>query len=487
MQNEFEKQVQQKMEELNLVPSAPVWVKVEKQIRKKRQKRRFFFFLLQVVLLVAIGIWWMASGNNYTRSTSQDKTVSSNKTVTSAKNENVKPIDQAQNQSGTLTKVQNQTSKPLETPALINIIEKESEKISSETFSKTNATKTHSNTKNSVVKTSPQKTSIIEKQKNKTEVEATSIPSGHTIEHPDKTRMIVEVERKEKTDVADYTPVIANVEKNETASTDSTSKKDSPKKENAKTEVKISDSSVKKKVAKSDKKWEKVFTFQAGVSSYQKGVFAGQKSMVASPLQNGGFGGGGAGQRFPMYDSAGKNNGFSFAIGSGVKRKLGEKFEFHISLQYRYSSVRGWVGEKKQDTAVLYSGNNLPVPDFYTNGNWNNYTTSYGMIELPVSISYQAFKKIPLQLSAGTAYGRLLHSNELTFDNSKNIYYKNKDNRVKNFFNLFSGLQYRVFEKNKMKITTGPLVQYSISRTQKDNQYTRPHLFFAGIKTDINF
>ena len=59
MQNEFEKQVQQKMEELKLVPSTPVWENVEKQIRKKRERKRFLFFLLPVMLLAGAGILWM--------------------------------------------------------------------------------------------------------------------------------------------------------------------------------------------------------------------------------------------------------------------------------------------------------------------------------------------------------------------------------------------------------------------------------------------
>jgi len=45
MQNEFEKQVQQKMEELQLVPSAPVWEKIEEQIRRKKDRRRLILHL----------------------------------------------------------------------------------------------------------------------------------------------------------------------------------------------------------------------------------------------------------------------------------------------------------------------------------------------------------------------------------------------------------------------------------------------------------
>jgi hypothetical protein len=56
----FEKQVKQKMEELSLTPSEPVWEKVEEQIRKKRDRRRFFFWLPLTVLLVGGGVWFLS-------------------------------------------------------------------------------------------------------------------------------------------------------------------------------------------------------------------------------------------------------------------------------------------------------------------------------------------------------------------------------------------------------------------------------------------
>lgn len=57
MQNEFEKQVQQKMEELKLVPSEPVWQKVEMQIRRKKDRRRLIFWIPLLVVLLGGGLW----------------------------------------------------------------------------------------------------------------------------------------------------------------------------------------------------------------------------------------------------------------------------------------------------------------------------------------------------------------------------------------------------------------------------------------------
>ena len=60
-ENEFEKQVQQKMGDLDLSPSDAVWTAVERRIRKEK-KRRFIFWWPLFFLLrgggIAAGIIW---------------------------------------------------------------------------------------------------------------------------------------------------------------------------------------------------------------------------------------------------------------------------------------------------------------------------------------------------------------------------------------------------------------------------------------------
>jgi hypothetical protein len=53
--NEFEKQVQEKMEDFRLNPSASVWKNVEDELREKRKKRIIFFFLLPAAILLLLG------------------------------------------------------------------------------------------------------------------------------------------------------------------------------------------------------------------------------------------------------------------------------------------------------------------------------------------------------------------------------------------------------------------------------------------------
>src|SRR5438309_10054205 len=89
MQNEFEKQVQQKMEELNFTPSEPVWLNIEKQIRNKKDKRRLFIWLPILIAFLSGSLFIVY--NSQKRSTYVPKVyakVKSNETVVTYNNSN---------------------------------------------------------------------------------------------------------------------------------------------------------------------------------------------------------------------------------------------------------------------------------------------------------------------------------------------------------------------------------------------------------------
>src|SRR5260221_13813806 len=74
-ENEFEKKVQQRMEELEFTPSGEVWKEVEYRIRKEKKKRRIFFWL--PLLSLALGgaitaaIWLTNNNENHIAQTKE--------------------------------------------------------------------------------------------------------------------------------------------------------------------------------------------------------------------------------------------------------------------------------------------------------------------------------------------------------------------------------------------------------------------------------
>ena len=57
--NNFENNVQQKLDELRLRPTEQVWLEVERRIREKKRRRVIFWFLLPGILLLGGGTWLM--------------------------------------------------------------------------------------------------------------------------------------------------------------------------------------------------------------------------------------------------------------------------------------------------------------------------------------------------------------------------------------------------------------------------------------------
>ena len=56
MHDSFERKVQEKMEELNLVPSAPVWEKIELEIKPERKRRGVILWMFCGLLLIGGGL-----------------------------------------------------------------------------------------------------------------------------------------------------------------------------------------------------------------------------------------------------------------------------------------------------------------------------------------------------------------------------------------------------------------------------------------------
>ena len=64
MQNNFEKGVREKMDELKFEPSEPVWQNIEKQIRNKKDRRRLIFWIPLLILLLSGGVWLIYNTGN---------------------------------------------------------------------------------------------------------------------------------------------------------------------------------------------------------------------------------------------------------------------------------------------------------------------------------------------------------------------------------------------------------------------------------------
>ncbi|HMK26671.1 MAG TPA: hypothetical protein VK483_11645, partial [Chitinophagaceae bacterium] len=73
-ENDFEKNVQNRMDELQLYPSAEVWPEIERRIRKERKRRWFIFWFLFPALLTGAGAtYFLTVANKKPVTSNQDQ------------------------------------------------------------------------------------------------------------------------------------------------------------------------------------------------------------------------------------------------------------------------------------------------------------------------------------------------------------------------------------------------------------------------------
>jgi hypothetical protein len=126
------------------------------------------------------------------------------------------------------------------------------------------------------------------------------------------------------------------------------------------------------------------------------------------------------------------------------------------------------------------------VGGYYFNSSQSDYTLRYGLLSLPVSLSYRFTASSPLSLLLVASYGRVLSGNALGFDRSVGVYFRNNENLNRNQFSLSSSLQYRLVNRTSFRINAGPVVHYQVTNFHKDKSWT-PDRFFMGFKSSFQF
>ena len=58
-QNSFEKNIQQKLDDLKMIPSDSAWINIERRIGKKHKDRKVIFILFFLILFLLSGGYWL--------------------------------------------------------------------------------------------------------------------------------------------------------------------------------------------------------------------------------------------------------------------------------------------------------------------------------------------------------------------------------------------------------------------------------------------
>ncbi len=504
-ENEFEKRVQKKMEELSFVPSDSVWHKVDEELRPKREKRYLLWMLPLAIVLIGIGWWkWAIYNNNNLKpsvAANESSKQSTKPNVISVKPNVSGNPDVSANKSTDANKSNNASK--------LHAINKSDSANPNKIISKPGfATTPNGDHKQEVIVNksdlAAQSNAINHGKKDIRKQQAASnknllSPSINNLKQEDKSPTLsslnVDNKKVRSTEAAKITDEIINNDSNKSSpltKPDITAKEqnkkltvDTASDKNYKMatleKVKEDSSETKPvKIVMKQKKWEKVILIQAGWSNYGGSLFNNtfgimdiNSNAMLSP-----------GSSIPGLNFPNKiTKGAAFAIGAGIKRSLNKRMKIGIAIQYSFFSTNMRIGRAVLDSVGFSSSSRAQ----YFNTMENNYTNKFHVAELPVSLEYKLLRKLPLQLSGGASYGYLLRTNALTYNNITNMYYYNRSNYLSNYLNIFSSLQYQFLQKGKVRVQSGPMILYNTIVPEKASRIGVPHLYSYGLKTDIIF
>ncbi|HEX6180746.1 MAG TPA: hypothetical protein VFZ47_05830 [Chitinophagaceae bacterium] len=536
---EFEKQVQQKMQELRLQPGADVWARVQADVQKKRRRRPVIVWVLFAGLMIG-SAWILYSnyGNNKQLQTGKENSSSSDPDksngITNSGNAD-KPTDPL------VTKQPDNT-----TPQTNNNTNDNNTRNSNNTTPDKVNNKPGVNNlpdKNIAVKklSTPAETRDVARTVNPKNRQATEKPAGHSkgdrqpvesaitkndqqlpTNQPKKNNQSTDVAKTDnsktdatktdptKSDATKTDPSKTDVSKTDVAKTDNT-KTDQQKTDPSKTDISKPDQS-KSDLTKTDQprtnqpttdpsktktqvnaKWQYGISAGAGVSSLAMKLF--QSTSVADYAFNRNFGGivlnsptGPSPSTVPRPSEV--TSGGAFNFGGYVSKKMSNRLRLKLGLNYEYYSNNIKTGSFVDSTKSINQGATMDIVSmYYEAGNTNTYTNKYHYISLPVSIQWRLNKnpKYGIVWENGVSIAQLLSSNALHFDGISGSYYKDNSLLQKTQLLIGSSLLFEVKMKNNNQFYVGPHVQYGLTNMVKYDENKARHMRYAGVKLMLGF
>jgi hypothetical protein len=449
--NEFEKQVQEKMDDFRLNPSASVWKNVEDELREKRKKKIIFFFILPTAFLLLIGlVYYFGSRSG----------VDSQLLLRPSADRNEEhPVSSIQHPaSSEQPEVDSRESIVVSRKSIANSKHPASNKNNSLKSRQDNMV---ANVDISIDRPAVQKKTGVEENVSKINNEPVA----------------TETKKAADSEQTNAIPV----------STDKPELKNAAKTEEPKQAV------VKKEPGKTRTRWG--LDFSVGVSSVQTEPFpklkfgASADALYAGSSQNlpSGTPVGGAAPPTPPSDIT---QGLSFKIGYRREWKVSERSSFSGGIQYAYESTHMKIGSAVDSSLrVAASYNNyasMQVNKSYRAGDKDKYTNSFHFVSIPIGYHWMVNKNLPLQLNFEASLSYLLSTNALVYSSSNGgIYYRDEDAFNKMQFAIGTGLSYRFKTKKGTEWVVGPQLSFNTSSLLANDH--KQYLWFGGLNTQLFF
>ena len=464
--NEFEKQVQDRLDDFQLSPSASVWKNVEEQIRQRKRRRTIIFFLLPLTIAAISFLIWSNAGSfkqpadgitaensNRTKIQQQEGPVEKENATRNGSDKN---IDQPSNDAGGPAIPIAENNQPA--------IKQGGNHFSIQTGNagkKRKAANIGTSTNNNPVTENNSLAAGNVEAGIQTEitdiVEDKSLQQQTEINAQDDSDVRPDSDQQDSV-VSNVMPT--NVDENE----ESQEKKQTPVVRNSRFRWGVH-ASVGVTSPRSS-----IFSLR-GMSQMQDSYYGSPSTGSGSP----------SGAPRPPSDI---RAGTAFSMGMAGEMMINERFSLQSGISYSFQSTRTRTGIKK-DTAIDLSniGNQDGVlaNGIYVAGAEKNYTNQFHFIQLPLSVSWKVHRKIPLYMNVGGAASYLVKTNALMYSPALGgFYYHDKSAFRKMHYNLSTGLALQLNLKNGAALSFGPSLMMDMTPVADKAGEPKRYLMNAG-------
>lgn len=188
----------------------------------------------------------------------------------------------------------------------------------------------------------------------------------------------------------------------------------------------------------------------------------------------------------------------SFWAGIFVQKPILKNVSVSVGLNLHYYSTKLTIGDKVSNTSANYfyspsayllsgaaaSGPGQSFP-YYTTGDKQTFINRYYFLEIPVSLQWQIThsRVMPLFWEAGFSLSYLMSSNALYYNTHAGVFYKDGDVTNKTQFNISTALMAGIPFKG-VNLQVGPQIQYGLTSLLNTGSGGQ-HFFYGGVKVVV--
>ena len=484
-ENEFEKRVQQRMEELRLPPAPSVGLRVEEELKKKRKRRIGFFFLLLAGLALLGYSGYLLSVNHRAPVQSGRYEVVAKPVADTTKKTSHSPTDHAKQDSAIKNNapVAGTAAAGQETPAKITatngaVIQGRQQLLPAGSFRT-----------NRVVPAAPRNTNavtssraIVPVQQQPVSVPVTS-PANTGADGKQHSPVITSMLEAPAVDKPD-TLVLAAVPGQPDTMTSTAAVSPQPDS--------LAEKNTDPLAAIQKKKESRLrlgIDWSAGITTSRNNLFSLHTPTYSAdfPYSSPNTSTGGS---MPINPPSLIRAGPSVRIGALAELSLSRRSRIAAGLRYTYLSEKIKVGSYL-DTAVLsnsYLGNSVSLNGIYRGPQSKTHTNRYHFIELPIWYRLQLGSgKLPLTWSTGLSASYLFGTNALVYDTAAGgVYVRNLKALHRFQASVNTGFSLRFGQQGGLEWSVGP--EFSLALTQLVRQepfIKKRYLLYGGISVRL--